>query len=1270
MIWNTKLKTCFVVALMGVFVCSDIVHYPLQAQERADQSQPDRGGRRDRGDRGGFGGDRGGFGGRGGGGFGGGGFGGGDRGGFRGGIGSLVGREEVQKELQLTEDQIKKLDEAAQGMRPSRETMEPFMTRMRDAQTDEERTKVREEMSAAFEKQRTEGEAKLFGLLDEKQSARLKQLQMQEAGFRQLSNTETSKQLNLSEDQLKKINELEEQRSEARRDLGRRATPEERDKVQQEFDQKIEAVLTKEQQAQWKQMLGPVLVSTSSQTQPGTTPATGTATPASRPRPQIPMEPEGLKPEDRRISFGGGNVVAMQDAAGQPADKPQTEKTPGAASKMSFNFRFAPWGDVLKLFAESAGYTLDLNDVPPGTFNYFDNGSYTPTEALDIINGYLLQKGYIIVRRNQFLVVLNIDNGIPPNLVPIVASDELEKRGKNELMSVSFQLEGVDLDQVAKEVQAILGPQGKSIALKTANSIIVTDIGSNLSRVKKLLEGAMANGAPSDLVFRAFELKYIDATETEKIIRSQFGLAAATQNVSAGATMSRYYDSRSRRSSGGREGFTPPPQASDDDSTQVTADPRTNRLLVTATPAQIKIAEEIIKSIDVDEDSSGNILGGGGNRPYLHVYSVSSADSREVTKTLDAMIPGVVVNEDARNNKIHIVATPKEHAKIAEMIRQLDGEGGSQSVSVINLSSLDPISATTTLRSLFLRDGNDAPTIEADLLGRRLLVRGTPDQVIQVKALLAQLGEDGTGRTNEPRDRGPVRTIPLGGRDSKEILHLIDKLWSASSGDTNPIRIVVPSDDSLIRERILGEDQEAPTRNRGFRNPSSQNTSAPLNRPIQQKRRAEEPDNQRFFFTASDQKPEEETKPQENAAPKKNVEEKAKPVPADQKKPTDMPLQTEKKNPVAVSTNGDNLIITSTDMDALNRLEQMIEALTQAIPPKSQWTVFYLRSADATATAKMLESLFPSSAVSDMASDSGMLGGLSSIGGSLMDATGLTTLGMGPQTLRIIPEVRSNSLYVTGPPDKVRSVEQMLKVLDASELPASLRDRSPGIIPVEFANVNEVATIVKDLYKDYLQPPQQQNNGQRGNPFAAMMGGGGRGAQGASGAQPAEAKLAVSVDASANQLLVSASDSLFQEIESLVRELDYSAKMSRKSVRVITLNNGNSALIQNALSSLLPNVTVSTTGSDSKRKTSEQTSDSAKPATSSGDAGDRGEEVRNFFEQRMRERMGIPQSGGDSNPGAGSPFGGRSSRGFRAPGGDNGGSRGGGGGRSSRGRGR
>ena len=215
MMKNIKFQFFFTISLMGLIPCSDILMSSVQAQE--SENRGDRGGRRDRG---GFGGDRGGFGG----GRGGGGGLGGDRGGFgsrggfggpRGGLGSLINREEVQKELQLTPDQIKQLEEAAASMRPTRESMEPFMTRMRDAQTDEERTKVREEMSASFEKQRSEGEAKVMSLLNEKQAARLKQLQLQEAGYRQLTNDDTAKQLKLTEDQLKQITELEEQRSNA-----------------------------------------------------------------------------------------------------------------------------------------------------------------------------------------------------------------------------------------------------------------------------------------------------------------------------------------------------------------------------------------------------------------------------------------------------------------------------------------------------------------------------------------------------------------------------------------------------------------------------------------------------------------------------------------------------------------------------------------------------------------------------------------------------------------------------------------------------------------------------------------------------------------------------------------------------------------------------------------------------------------------------------------------------------------------------------------------
>jgi hypothetical protein len=119
---------------------------------------------------------------------------------------------------------------------------------------------------------------------------------------------------------------------------------------------------------------------------------------------------------------------------------------------LSFKFVKAPWTMVLEKFAKEADLTLDPDETPPGTFTYTDDRLFTPTEALDVINGYLLKRGFLLIRRDQFLVVWNIDSPPPPNLVPLVSVDDLAKRGRNEYVSVLLQVpSSVDAKVVADE---------------------------------------------------------------------------------------------------------------------------------------------------------------------------------------------------------------------------------------------------------------------------------------------------------------------------------------------------------------------------------------------------------------------------------------------------------------------------------------------------------------------------------------------------------------------------------------------------------------------------------------------------------------------------------------------------------------------------------------------------------------------------------------------------------------------------------------------------
>jgi hypothetical protein len=262
----------------------------------------------------------------------------------------------------------------------------------------------------------------------------------------------------------------------------------------------------------------------------------------------------------------------------------------------------------------------------------------------------------------------------------------------------------------------------------------------------------------------------------------------------------------------------------------------------------------------------------------------------------------------------------------------------------------------------------------------------------------------------------------------------------------------------------------------------------------------------------------------------------------------------------------------------------------------------------------------------------------SSFGSSVMSATGLNSLG-GTQPLRIIPDVRANALFVTGSEDQIEEITDVLRILDSSELPENLRDRVPRMIAVEYADVDEVAEIVREVYKEQIEGANPMGQGRGGssrdggrdsngfNPLAMLMGGagGGRGQQ--------RVQMSIGVDNRTNTLVVSANDSLFRQVESLVQSLDQSAFEAKRTVRVVELSNA--TVVTQALSSLLGKVKVSTTGSSSRSSGSSSggpPSFGGSPFGSSSGFGGSSDDFRRMMEYRSR------MMGGSSS---GSPFGSR-----------------------------
>ncbi|MFN9973696.1 MAG: secretin N-terminal domain-containing protein, partial [Phycisphaerae bacterium] len=141
---------------------------------------------------------------------------------------------------------------------------------------------------------------------------------------------------------------------------------------------------------------------------------------------------------------------------------------------------------------------------------------------------------------------------------------------------------------------------------------------------------------PDDLIFRSYHLKNISAEEAEILLMTQFGMRQGATNVSSATEERGNRDRRQPEPVQPASASSPP--------LQLAADSRTNSLFVTGTAKQQTLVEEIINAIDVSEAPDGTPLGSRSNSaPYLKVYTVSGVDAGEVTKSLDSMMPGVVI---------------------------------------------------------------------------------------------------------------------------------------------------------------------------------------------------------------------------------------------------------------------------------------------------------------------------------------------------------------------------------------------------------------------------------------------------------------------------------------------------------------------------------------------------------------------------------------------------------------------------------------------------
>src|SRR5262249_26896344 len=146
-----------------------------------------------------------------------------------------------------------------------------------------------------------------------------------------------------------------------------------------------------------------------------------------------------------------------------------------------------PWPDIFRWYADISSVTLDWQDEPAGKLTLLTQRAYTIPETRDLLNRYLLPRGFTILGAGDVQTVVKLDK-IDPSLVPRVNPDDLQDHLPYEFARVRFDLPAaMEPAKAMEDVKLLLNSTAKVTPLLASKQLMVIDAVTNLRDVRDLL---------------------------------------------------------------------------------------------------------------------------------------------------------------------------------------------------------------------------------------------------------------------------------------------------------------------------------------------------------------------------------------------------------------------------------------------------------------------------------------------------------------------------------------------------------------------------------------------------------------------------------------------------------------------------------------------------------------------------------------------------------------------------------------------------------------
>ncbi|MEW6236737.1 MAG: secretin N-terminal domain-containing protein [Candidatus Omnitrophota bacterium] len=225
-----------------------------------------------------------------------------------------------------------------------------------------------------------------------------------------------------------------------------------------------------------------------------------------------------------KASGGLGNLfaTALQDMLkkgkmfvpnGESATPSEPGK-PGEPEKFKLNFNNAPVDQILKFLSDMKKKVVLKSDQVQGNYTIMNPNEVTQEEAMNIIDAAFGLKGTTYIETDQMILILPIADAKKMGVDVKVGTGDQDSSAR--VTSTVIDLKYASPSQLKESLAPLMPENANVIADDRTGSIIITDTAANTARLEKIIRQLDKEGALEGVAIRVFKLRYLNASEMSR----------------------------------------------------------------------------------------------------------------------------------------------------------------------------------------------------------------------------------------------------------------------------------------------------------------------------------------------------------------------------------------------------------------------------------------------------------------------------------------------------------------------------------------------------------------------------------------------------------------------------------------------------------------------------------------------------------------------------------------------------------------------------------